>query len=58
MDADQLQIIILFLAQLLLFLSALKPILPIGRIPLNQHLLPGFRGSGFNGRDVFFVIAR
>lgn len=57
MDADELQMILILVAQFLLFLSTLQAPLPSGCIPLNQRLLPGFRGSGFNGRDVFSIIA-
>ena len=57
MDTDELQVILLIIAQFLVFFSALQPSLRSTSIPLNQRLLPGFRGSGFNGRDVFSLIA-
>ena len=59
MDTDELQVILLIIAQFLVFFSALQPSLrsTSTSIPLNQRLLPGFRGSGFSGRDVFSLIA-
>ena len=57
MDADEIQIILLLIAQLLLLFSTINQPLLNQNIVLIQRLLPGFRGSGFNGRDVFSLIA-
>ncbi|XP_031552570.1 uncharacterized protein LOC116289769 [Actinia tenebrosa] len=58
MQIQDIRVLLLQILAILILLSAFQPPLNIQNVPLNRRLLTGFRGSGFDGRDVFSLIQR